>query len=131
MRLYTALMRVRKNLTDDLLLPKFRKKKRISNTAGHCYVATEALYDLLSPNQQEEFKPHYVKVNGVTHWFLMGEKKGNVTTILDPTFDQFKKLPDYTKAKRAGFLTKTPSKRTIILLNRISENGNKIRTENA
>jgi hypothetical protein len=131
MRLYTALMKVRKYLTDDLLLPKYKNKIRVSNTAGHCYVATEALFNILSPKQQLEFKPHYIKVKGDTHWFLMNKKKGNVTTILDPTFDQFKTLPNYDKAKRAGFLTKTPSKRTIILLERIKKNGSKLRTKNA
>jgi hypothetical protein len=53
--------------------------------------------------------------------------RGNLNTyeILDPTYDQFQTLTKYENGKRIGFLTKQPSKRTSILLNRIKSNGRK------
>jgi hypothetical protein len=126
--------KIRSHLTDDLLLPKYRNDRHIilSHTTGHCYVATEALYYLLTPKQQEKFKPTYLKINGITHWFLreVGVKKDNIElTILDPTADQFTGQLPYELGKRAGFLTKTPSKRTLTLLSRI-KNGNKTKRSN-
>jgi hypothetical protein len=126
MRITTALYSVRRHLSDDLLKPKYRKRLNRKKTTGHCYVATEALWYLLNERQKQKYKPHYIKVNGDTHWFLMADQVGRVTEILDPTYDQFNQLPKYGKCIRAGFLTKTPSKRTLILLKRI-ENG---RTKN-
>jgi len=110
------LKKIRKNLTDDLLKPKYRVLKRTTNTAGHCYVASEALYHSLSEKQRNYFKPYYLKVNGITHWYLMNDERNQ---MLDPTYDQFDELPDYSNGVRAGFLTKNPSKRTKILLNKI------------
>lgn len=110
------LLQIRKHLTDDLLLPKYRKKIRRTNTAGHCYVATETLYHLLSINNKKKYKPYYLKINGITHWYLMTDDKIN---ILDPTYDQFHNFPNYDLGKRAGFLTKIPSKRSQILIARI------------
>lgn len=113
MRLLTQ---IRKNLTDDLLLKKYRKMKRTTPTAGHCYVATETLYHLLGSRNRNKYKPHYIKVGKITHWFLMTDDKKD---ILDPTYDQFPTFPNYSKGKRCGFLTKSPSKRSQILIGRI------------
>lgn len=115
-RITPLLKKIRKNLTDDLLKPKYRLLKRRTNSAGHCYVATEALYYSLSENQRNYYKPYYLKVDGITHWYLMND---DLNDILDPTYDQFEEIIDYSSGVRAGFLTKTPSKRTLILLNRI------------
>lgn len=112
------LLQIRKKLTDDLLLPKYRRRKRLTNTAGHCYVASETLYHLLSNRQRKKYKPYYLKLNGITHWFLMTDDKIN---ILDPTYDQFLQLPNYGNGKRAAFLTKKPSKRSKILIDRIKK----------
>lgn len=112
-----TLLKIRKNLTDDLLLPKYRKMYRRTNTAGHCYVATETLYHFLGKRNRERYKPHYLKVGDVTHWFLMTDDKKN---ILDPTYDQFDRWPNYSNGKRCGFLTKKPSKRSRTLIARIN-----------
>lgn len=112
------LHQIRRNLSDDLLLPKYRKQHRSVPTKGHCYVATEALYHLLGKRNKETFKPHYVKAYGVTHWYLMNEDR---TEMLDPTYDQFPSLPNYDKGVRCGFLTKKPSKRAQILIDRIKK----------
>lgn len=112
------LLEIRRCLSDDLLSPEYRDRYRETKTAGHCYVATEALYHLLNKKDQEKYKPYYLKWEGTTHWFLMSKDK---TEILDPTYDQFKGLPDYNEGTRCGFLTKNPSKRTITLLDRIKD----------
>jgi hypothetical protein len=39
-----------------------------------------------------------------------------ITLIIDPTVRQFRTVPDYTKAKGCGFLTKKPSKRAKALM---------------
>ena len=125
-RIGSTLIAIRRNLTDDLLQPKYRKRLKRKPTSGHCYVATEALYHILSLKEREKYKPYYLKVNDDTHWYLMTDDK---IFILDPTYDQFDFLPDYDSGKRAGFLTKTPSKRTLILLQRI-KNGTQLHTKN-
>lgn len=48
-----------------------------------------------------------MRVGGDTHWFL----RHVCGDILDPSVRQFKREPNYSKAKGAAFLTKTPSKR--------------------
>lgn len=126
--------KIRNHLTDDLLQPKYRDSRHIvlSHTTGHCYVATEALYHTLTPKQREIFKPCHLKINDITHWFLRKvEIDGDdvVFTILDPTFDQFTGQLPYELGVNSGFLTKTPSKRTITLLQRI-KNGSRKRTKN-
>lgn len=130
----TTVNQIRKNLTDDLLIPKYRDERhiRLSHTTGHCYIATEALYHSLSKEDQEKFKPCYLKINNITHWFLRRievKKDDVVLTIIDPTSDQFTGQLPYELGINAGFLTKTPSKRTIILLQRI-KNGLKLRSKN-
>jgi hypothetical protein len=54
-RIIPTLLAIRRNL----IKPKYRKK-----TTGHCYVAAEALYNLLSDKQKHLYKPNYLKVNG-------------------------------------------------------------------
>jgi len=121
-----TIMSIRKNLTDDLLSTKYRRNLShnvLSNTTGHCYVASEALYHLLTEVQRRKFKPYYLKIDDmfhqtITHWYLMTDDK---LEILDPTYDQFSYLPNYGSGTRAAFLTKTPSKRAKILIGRISK----------
>lgn len=126
--------KIRKHLRDDLLISKYRDDRhiRLSHTTGYCYVATEVLYYLLTPKQQEKYRPTYLKINGITHWFLrhvIVKGEDVVLTILDPTSDQFTGQLPYELGIGAGFLTKTPSKRTLTLLQRI-KNGTRLRTKN-
>jgi hypothetical protein len=82
---------------------------------GYCYVASETLYHFLggsespwTPVRTEHIKP--------THWWLEHQDG----TLLDPTAGQYLESdPPYDKGKRAGFLTKQPSQRTQILLQRL------------
>lgn len=114
---YRLMTEIQSCLTEDLLKKEF-KITTGNKLSGHCYVATEALYYLLPNNIQEIFKPSTLKVNGVTHWFLRNIINNE---ILDPTAPQFDFELDYTKSRRSAFLTQVPSKRCLILINRINE----------
>jgi hypothetical protein len=78
---------------------------------GNCYVACEALYHLLG-GKIAGWKPMYIKHENDTHWFL----KHISGLILDPTSSQFAIIPNYSKARGCGFLTKQPSKRAVKLM---------------
>jgi hypothetical protein len=102
--------------SDHLLHKDYFTMPQRTPTAGHCYIASEALYHLLSKADREIFKPHYIKVEGTTHWYLANADKSQV---LDPTKDQFyPMLVNYEDGKCSGFLTKEPSKRSIVLIRR-------------
>jgi len=73
---------------------------------GNCYVTCEALYHLIG-GKISGWKPMNIRHEGDSHWFLKHESG----LILDPTVSQFKTVPDYTKAKGRGFLTREPSRR--------------------
>lgn len=97
-------------MTDDLRKEEFRYNS--NKLVGHCYVASEALFHLTG----KRLKPMYIRHCGKSHWFLK-DKNGRV---IDITAAQFKRPIPYDKAKGKGFLTKKPSKRTRILIKRIS-----------
>jgi hypothetical protein len=117
MRIETIIKLISNNLSDDLLKPKYLIEGRNKFT-GHCYVATEAAYHLLSNKNKMVYKPAILNINGDTHWFL---KNILDHTIIDITRDQFDFIPNYNDSRGCGFLTKKPSKRTTILLNKIKQ----------
>jgi hypothetical protein len=107
---------VRKNLSNDL-----RKKEYQQNPnpmAGHCYVASEALFFLLG-GKQAGLKPMRIQHEKSMHWFLL-DYDG---TIIDATSDQFQTPVPYEKGIGNGFLTKQPSKRAKTLLSKIMAGG--------
>lgn len=110
--------KIKNALTPDLLKPQYRKINKTNPTYGHCYVATEALFYLLG---SKDFSPYYGEDdNGIIHWWLEDLNGSR----LDITADQYISQglqPPYSRGKRAAFLTKTPSKRTLILIGRISD----------
>lgn len=109
---------IQKNLTPDLLKGKWKSQSHPHE--GHCYVATEALYHLLpNKNHYKSMCASYFEKNfgKCTHWWLQHKQNGK---ILDPTKDQYlPKNPPYHLGKSIGFLTKFPSKRAQILINRV------------
>lgn len=107
---YKLINLIKENLTPDLLKSKYRGVKNKNKYYGHCYVASECYYHMSGCSSQV----HYVKHDGDTHWYL--SKDG---IIIDLTCEQFETPPDYTNGKRGFFLTKTPSKRTSILIERV------------
>lgn len=108
---------IQDSLTDDLLKPKYRIKNK-NRFWGHCYVATETLYHLLDCKTKEKYRPAILRINDDTHWFLKNVETGK---ILDITKEQFNFDLSYDNARNCAFLTKTPSKRSLILINRIYE----------
>jgi len=106
------------NLSNDLLKNKYKLQKNKNKFTGHCYVATETLYYLLNDKERCNYIPAILHINNITHWFLKNKITGE---IIDITKEQFNFELDYSKSKNHFFLTKFPSKRTLILLNRIYE----------
>jgi len=106
------------NLDDELLKSKYKKLKNKNKYTGHCYVATETLYHLMDEKTRLEYCPAILKIGNDTHWFLKNKNNGN---IIDLTKNQYCFKLDYSNARNAAFLTKIPSKRTLILINKIYE----------
>lgn len=96
---------VRGALTDDLRKPQYRGSANCM--AGHCYVASEALYHLLG-GKEAGWTPMHVSHEGGPHWYLKNRHSGK---ILDATSDQFQTPVPYHLGKGKGFLTALPSKR--------------------
>lgn len=102
---------VLEHLSPDLLRKEFRGNS--CPVAGHCYVTAETAYHLFA--KPLGYKPCQIKHEGVSHWFLRN-KQGD---ILDLTAEQFETPVPYEKAISKGFLTKQPSKRAQILMQRV------------
>ncbi len=111
--LVRSVVSVRSNLSDDLRRPPWKGSDR--PTAGHCYVASEALFHMLG-GRGAGITVHHIKHEGSSHWFLR-MPDGD---IVDPTADQFDTPVPYTAARRASFLTNRPSKRARILMARVT-----------
>lgn len=86
----------------------------MSKWRGNCYVTSEAVYHLLG-GKEHGWHSMCMRHEGDTHWFL----QHNNGMILDLTVSQFKKKPNYTKARRRAFLTKLPSKRAQSLMDQM------------
>lgn len=86
---------------------------------GNCYVTCEALYHLLG-GAAAGYTPHTVRHEGAVHWYLVLDghpERG--PTILDPTAAQFRTPVPYERGRGRGFLTKKPSKRARVLMDRL------------
>jgi len=103
---------VKKALTDELRSPKYRGRE--NPLAGHCYVASEALYHLLG-GKEAGWKPMSVRHEGEPHWFLKHESG----LVVDATESQFQEPVPVCDARGKGFLTKQPSKRAQIVIDRV------------
>lgn len=107
---------IRENLTPDLLHEDDRYHGSGIGTAGHCYIASEALYHMLG-GKGSGLKPCNGRLGDTQHWWLE-DGDGNV---IDPTADQFPDGFPYESGRGRGFLTAKPSKRARILMERITE----------
>jgi hypothetical protein len=113
-------------LAYSILHPKYKKIAKDKHlkgrhiTWGHCYVVSETFYHLIGKDYG--WFPHVIRMgSGGTHWFLKQMEKGvGYGNIIDPTVGQFGGfIPDYSKGRACGFLTKKPSKRSKILIDHI------------
>lgn len=98
---------------DDLRKPKYRGME--NPYAGHCYVASEALYHLLG-GKATGYKPMFISHEGEPHWFLTGPSG----EIIDATAEQFNTPVPYERAVGKGFLTAKPSARAQEVIDFIS-----------
>lgn len=101
-------------LTDDLRREPWKGHTNVY--AGHCYVASEALFHLLG-GYSAGWTARYLRHEGSPHWFLQ-HKDG---TVIDPTEDQFSTPVPYHLGRGIGFLTSQPSKRARVLIDRLKD----------
>ena len=94
--------------SDDLRRKEYRGNPNLY--AGHCYVASEAIFHLAKA-AGVNLKPMFLYHEGSPHWYLLDSGE-----VLDPTKEQFTSLPDYSRGRGKGFLTKHPSKRASTLI---------------
>lgn len=106
-------------LSDDLLRKPWVSMENKTPVTGHCYVACEAMHYCLG-GKKSDWVPHFIRHEGMPHWFLKNLKTGE---IIDPTVSQFKKTPPYEEGKGKGFMTKKPSKRAQIVIERMNKDG--------
>jgi hypothetical protein len=107
---------IRENLTDDLLTVEQREMTRPTNSAGHCYVASETLWHMTGCAMLS----YQLKHEGNSHWFLMD----TLGEVFDITADQFETTPPYGDARRTSFYpADRPSNRAAILIRRLRAKG--------
>jgi len=109
----TLIKKIVDNLSDDLLKKEYRSIPDKNKFTGHCYVASETYYHL----SNDDLKVYHIRHENSVHWFL----KDIDNNVIDITKEQFKTSVPYEKARRGFFLTKTPSKRSLKLINRINK----------
>lgn len=114
------LRRIRSVLTPDLLSPRYRADAvGKCREYGHCYVATEALWHLIGGTASGYVPRYAFDAGSDTHWWLYNATDD---AVLDPTSPQYtsnelKNL--YANGRSCGFLTKQPSKRAKIVMQRV------------
>jgi hypothetical protein len=108
---------IRRNLTPDLLTPKYRFENQTNLTYGHCYHSTQALFYLMNTNELvpmcgKDYRNDY-------HWWLQ-----NGDRIYDVTAEQYYsvgKLPPYENGKPAKWYgwKQRPHQRSLDLMIRV------------
>jgi len=112
-----TIRKIQKALSPDLLSKAYENESANHPVAGHCYIAAEALFHVLGGKRAGLIAYVARDPEGGTHWWVQ-DAKGK---ILDPTKEQytaFGKEPPYHVGRGAGFLTKRPSRRAQVILNR-------------
>ncbi|MCV9964623.1 hypothetical protein OIU34_22285 [Pararhizobium sp. BT-229] len=112
-------------LTPELLTGRWRNAMAETGNryAGHCYAAAEALFHMVG-GRAKGWLPCVMSHStwregldpGETHWFIRHERTGE---ILDPTALQFDTPVPYGLSKGCGFLTRGPSKRAKVIMERL------------
>ena len=113
------MQKIKSNLTPDLLRPEYRRLNLNNPMFGHCYIASEALFYLSGGKASGLAIKRGRDDSNTSHWWLENKETGE---ILDPTveqYDMFDLDPPYQVGVRTGFLTRTPSKRAITLMQRV------------
>lgn len=108
---------IRRNLTPDLLTPKYREENLLNPTYGHCYHSSQALYYLMNTNKLVPMSGKDYR--GDFHWWLQNEKR-----VYDITAEQYytvEKLPPYHNGKPTKWYgwKQRPHQRTLDLIIRV------------
>jgi len=143
LKLENILSAIRKSLSPDLLSHKWavvvHNQSQPDPVAGHCAIATEALYDILggvragytpvvcSYFYDDQDKRQFGKApdddSQMTHWWLQGPCRQGMRgqgDIIDPTVRQYKGPFPYQHGKPTGFMSPTPpSRRARTLIQRV------------
>jgi len=88
---------IRRNLTPNLLSPKYREENLKNPTYGHCYHSTQAMYYLMDTDRLQPMSG--VDYRGDIHWWLQDGE-----LIYDITAEQYYtvgKLPPYHCGKKS------------------------------
>lgn len=108
-------------LTPDLLKKEYRYANSLNPMYGHCYVASEVLWHI---NDRKLDVYHGRDKWDVVHWWLWDSAD---SVRIDATADQYysvDRLPPYNVGRRSSFLTNEPSKRALIVIDRVYANEN-------
>ena len=108
--------KVQQALTPDLLKEPYRSQviAGAHPRTGHCYIAAEALYHLAG-GKAAGLKPMSIQHEGGPHWWIRTAAGEDI----DPTTEQFGTPVPYAEGVGRGFLTRAPSKRAAILIQRV------------
>jgi hypothetical protein len=108
---------IKRNLTPDLLTPKYREENGSNPTYGHCYHSTQALFylmntDRLVPMSGKDYRGEY-------HWWLQDGER-----IYDLTAEQYYsvgKIPPYHSGKKSKWYGwgQRPHQRSLDLMIRV------------
>lgn len=107
----------------EILSEKNKKLYQSNFLAHHAYIASEFIYHVWG--KKHGFKPHYIKYDAfITHWFL---KNPLSEDIIDITLGQYPTgiaediiYTGHDTGVCTGFLTKEPSKRTKLVMQKLS-----------
>ena len=120
-----AVKKTLENLKIDDLQSSYKKMHEtedINFLTGHCFVATEVLWELLKEQNEYDYVPNHIQHEEVSHWYLKSKLNGD---IIDVTAGQFKTPVPYhhKKGKASGMMRmpEIPTKRTIKVLDRIKK----------
>ena len=103
-------------LTPELLKKEYTYDKE-NPTKGFCYIASESAYHLFA--KELGFKPKRARdKNNIVHWWLENET-GEIIDITKSQYVSVGETPPYENGKFGGFLSKTPCRRTQIIINKI------------
>lgn len=118
----TLIEKIQKSLTPDLLKKQYRERNATNPMFGHCYVATEAFFHLTKSTFPGRFSIYHGRDDeGIVHWWLHDNQS---VKILDITADQYyslHKTPPYENGRRGSFLTNEPSKRAVIVMEKVKK----------
>ena len=110
----TLTEKIQQSLTDDLRRPPYQGDP--NPVRGHCYVASEAAYHLMG-GKASGYVPCHIRHEGGSHWFL----RGSDGTVIDITSGQFATPVPYHSGTGKGFLTRQPSRRAQVVMDRVRE----------